>query len=416
MRTEKPRRPRVAVIGAGFGGIWAAKHLANKPVDVVVVDKNNYHTFYPLLYQVAAAEVEPEHIVYPVRSILHKIPNAQFVMEEITQIDTEAKLLKTKHTDIWYDYLIISAGSVTNFFGTPGADKFAYPLREMDEAIELRNHILKCFEGAILTRDEEKRKRLLTFVIVGGGPTGVEYAGALAELIYRPLVKDYPNIDFNEVKLILLEAESVLIPGILESYKQYPLDRLEDLRVDVRLNSRVTEVTHDDVKLADGTVIPTETVVWTAGVKADDTVKAWGFATAKGGRIAVEPTLQVPDHPNIFAIGDTAYLEQDGKPLPMVAPVAIQQAKIAAENVLAAIEGQTQKEFRYKDPGTMLTIGRNAGVAEIKGRGFTGFIAWLLWLGVHLFKLIGFRNRILVLFNWALDYFFYERTVRLILR
>ena len=258
-------------------------------------------------------------------------------------------------------------------------------------------------------------RQLLTFAIVGGGPTGVEFAGALAELIRGPLVKDYPGLSFREVQVVLLEALDGLLPGLPERLQAYALTRLRQMGVDVRLRAPVSQITREAVLLRDGTSIPTRTVIWTAGVRGEPLAQAWGLPTNRAGRVAVLPTLQVPDHPEIYVVGDLAHIEQDGRPLPMIAPVAIEQGEAAGRNVLRQINGDVPLPFRYRDRGTMVTIGRNAAVACVWGRAFTGFPAWLLWLSVHLVNLIGFRNRLFVLINWAWDYFFYERAVRLIL-
>lgn len=408
-------RPRVVIVGAGFAGLWAAKALAGKPLDILLIDRNNYHTFLPLLYQVAAAELEPEEIAYPIRSIIRSYPNASFIMSEVKSIDLNEQVVEVDNRCIGYDYLLLAAGSVTNFFGTPGADEFSYPLRTLDEGIALRNHILTCFEKAVLEPDEDLRKKALTFAIVGGGPTGVEFAGALSELINGPLMKDYHGLNRSEIRVVLVEAQNKLLSGLLTCCNDYALARLQRMGVEVRLGTKVNEVKTDAI-LLDDTMLPTETVIWTAGVRGEKSAESWGLPLAKSGRIAVEPTLQVTGHPNVYVVGDLAYLEEDSHPLPMVAPTAIQEGTAVAKNILRQIESRPLVPFKYRDKGTMLTIGRNQAVAQIWGRGIRGFPAWLLWLGIHLFNLIGFRNRLLVLINWAWDYFFYERTVRLILR
>jgi len=281
--------------------------------------------------------------------------------------------------------------------------------------LALRNHILRCFEQAVHEPDAERRRRLLTLAIVGGGPTGVEFAGALAELLHGPFVKDYPTLDFQEVQVVLLEAMDSLLPDLPERLRAYALARLRQMEVEVRLQAMVSQVTPEAVHLSDGTTMPTETVVWTTGVRGDPQVQGWGLPTAHNGRVAVLPTLQVPGHPEVYVIGDLACVEEDGRPLPMMGPVAIQQGEAAARNIVRQMAGQTPLPFHYRDRGTMVTIGRNAAVAHPFGRAFTGVSAWVLWLSFHLIKLIGFRNRLLVLINWAWDYFLFERTVRLIL-
>ncbi len=408
-------RSRVVIVGAGFGGLWAARALGRAAIDVTLVDKNNYHTFLPLLYQVAAAELEPEDIIYPVRSILRKYPETHFLMDEVTRVDFDQHCIITRSLDLPYDYLVLSLGSKPHYFGVAGAAEFAFPLKTMQQAVELRNHILGRFEAALYVRDETRRRQMLTFTIVGGGSTGVEFAGALAELVRGPLEKDYPGLDFSQVKLLLLEAADQLLTGLPPSLQSYTLHRLQHMGMDVQLNSVVQEVTPVCVRLRDGTVIPTETVVWTAGVRGEAPYENWNLTGRKNGQVEVQPTLQVPGHPEVFAIGDLAYLEQKGHPLQWVAPVAIQQGEWVARNILRQLNGKGLLPFRYKDAGTMVTIGRNASVAQIGRLNFTGILAWFLWLGVNLYRLIGFRNRLIVLTNWGWDYLFFERVVRLIL-
>lgn len=407
--------PRVVIIGAGFGGLWATRVLASSPVEVLLIDRHNYHTFLPLLYQVAAAEIEPEEIAYPVRSILRKLPNVLFAMAEVKEVNLAARMVKSERLANPYDFLVLATGSATHFFGVPGAAEHAFPLKTQEQGIALRNHILCRFEHAAHDADPERRRQMLTFTIIGGGPTGVEFAGALAELIRGPLTRDYPTMDFSEVRIVLLEAADTPLPSLQECCRAYALARLRRMGVEVRLQAKVSKVLPGAVRLKDGTVIPTETVVWTAGVRGNSLGETSGLKTARNGQVVVRSTLQVPDHPEVYIIGDLAYVEQGGHPLPMIAPVAIQQGAAVAQNIMRQIAGQDPLPFHYRDRGTMVTIGRNAAVAHFGGWGFAGFPAWVVWLSVHLFNLIGFRNRLFVLINWAWDYFFYERAVRLIL-
>jgi NADH dehydrogenase len=304
---------------------------------------------------------------------------------------------------------------VPHFFGVEGAAENAFPLYSLSQGIALRSHILRCFERAVQDADVTKRQRMLTFAIVGGGPTGGEFAGALAELIHGPLGKDYPDLDPGEVRIVLLEALDSLLSFLPQKLPTYTLARLRKIGVDVRLEAVVNQITPQSVHLKDGTVIPTETVAWTAGVRGDPRVQDWGLPTGRGGRVQVLPTLQVPEHPEVYVVGDLAYLEKDGSPLPMVAWVAKGQGKAAAHNIARQITGQELKPYRYRDLGSMVTIGRNAGVARLRNQAFTGLLAWVAWLTVHLITLIGFRNRLMVLLSWAWDYFFFERAARLIL-
>lgn len=408
-------RPRVVVVGAGFAGLWVARELGRGPVDVVLVDRQNYHTFAPLLYQVATAALEPEEIAYPVRSIVRRLPRAKFLMADVQAIDVEARRVTGDGVVLPYDYLVLGTGSVSHFFGVPGAQEHALPLKSLDDAVRLRNHILWCFERADRESDAARRRRLLTFAVIGGGPTGVEFAGALVELLRGPVIKDYPAIGAREVRVVLLEAMDHLLPGLPASLGAYALARLRAMGVETRLRAQVTNVTSDLVEVRGSEPVPTETVVWTAGVDGDPRAASWRLPIGRRGRVGVLPTLQTPDREEVYVVGDLAYVTEGGRPLPMVAPVAIQQARWAARNILRQVAGKPPLPFRYKDPGMLATVGRGAAVADIWGRQVTGFPAWVLWLGVHLVNLIGFRNRLLVLVNWAWDYLFYERAVRLIL-
>ncbi|HXF83083.1 MAG TPA: NAD(P)/FAD-dependent oxidoreductase [bacterium] len=314
----------MVIVGGGFAGLWAVRALARAPVDVLLVDRRNYHTFLPLLYQVAASEVEPEAIAYPIRSILRAIPNGRFLMAEVETLDPAARLLVTTAGRISYDALILAVGSVPQYFDLPGAREFAFPLKTLEEGVALRNHILSCFERAAHAATAAARRAALTFVIIGGGPTGVEFAGALAELVWGPLRRDHPTFRPDEVRVVLIEAMAALLPGLPERLSHYAAARLRRMRVDVYLGAAVTRVTPAEVALADGTVIPTETVVWTAGVRGDPRAEAWGLPVRRGGRVGVLPTLQVPGHPEVYVAGDLAFVERDGRPLPQIAPVAIQ--------------------------------------------------------------------------------------------
>jgi NADH dehydrogenase len=408
-------RPKVVVVGAGFGGIWVARGLANRPVDVTLIDRNNYHTFFPLLYQVAAAELGPSDIAHPVRSMFRRARNVTVRMAEMTGLDLDARVVQTDRGPVPYDYLVLALGSEPNFFGVPGAAEHAFPLRWMDDAVPLRHHVLTRFEAAAVA-DSERRKRLLTFAVVGGGPTGVEYAGALSELVFGPLLEDFPAIAPGEVRIELIEAGETPLRGMPPRLAWYAQARLTRRRVHVRLNAAVQSVESDRVQLGDGTTLPTETVVWTAGVKGDPRVVRWGLPVARAGRVPVTESLHLAARPEVFVIGDLAYREDaSGNPLPQVAQVAIQQGHRTAANIRRVTAGQAPKPFTYRDPGMLAVIGRNAAAAHVFGMAFTGRLAWLLWLGIHISWLVGFRNRALVLLNWGWNYVFYRRAVRLIL-
>jgi NADH dehydrogenase len=409
------RRPKIVILGGGFGGLWAAKALSGCNADVILIDRNNYHTFLPLLYQVAAAELEPEDIAYPIRSFLRGLSNASFVMTEVNGLNLDNKTLICHDRTISYDYLIVAVGSITQFFDVPGAAENSFELKTLEHGVALRNHILGCFERAMYETNEDRRTQMLTFTIVGGGPTGVEFAGALSELINGPLRKDYPGVDFKNVRVIILEAGSSPLLAFPKPLRDYALKHMMKMDIVVLLNTIVTRVMEHTVHLKDGRIIPTETVVWTAGVCGDEAVKGWGLPIVRGCRVKVLPTLQVEGHPEVFVAGDIASVENGRRALPMVAPVATEQGKAAAANIQLMISGKDAVAFKYEDKGSMVTIGRNKAVAAIGKRTFTGFIAWVLWIIVHLLNLIGFRNRIMVLINWAWDYVYFERAIRLIL-
>ncbi|HEX6387047.1 MAG TPA: NAD(P)/FAD-dependent oxidoreductase [Anaerolineae bacterium] len=422
MYDRRDGKLRVVIVGAGFGGLWAAKALTGAPVDVLLVDQHNYHTFLPLLYQVGSAELEPGYIAHPIRMILRRRKNVRFLLAKVSSVDVAARAVKTTGHNhettrtIPYDYLILATGSVSRYFGIPGAAKYAFNLKTMEDGIELRNHILQRFEKAWLEPDEARRRLLLTFTVVGGGPTGVEYAGALSELVYGPLAKDFRGMNIGEVRIILLEALDRLLAAMPEKLGRYAVERLEQKKVEVRLGATVSEVAPECVYLKDGTAIPTTTVIWTAGVGGEDVARQSGLPTLRNGTVPVLPTLQVANHPEVYVIGDlAAFEEEDDSYLPMLAPVAIQQGERAAKNIRRQVTGQEPLPFKYRDRGTMATIGRSAAVADIAGFAFTGFFAWIIWLVIHLAELIGFRNRLVVLVNWAWTYIFYERVVRLIL-
>lgn len=408
-------RPRVVIVGGGFGGLWAARRLARSGrVDVVLVDRNNYHTFLPLLYQVAAAEIEPEQIAYPLRGVFRRQDRVSVALAEVRGVDGARRVLHTDGPDIPYDHLILAPGSLTSFFGVPGAAENAYTLKSLEDAVRLRNHILACFERASLTEDPARRAALLTFTVVGGGPTGVEFAGALAELVRTPLARDFPELaGKTPARIVLLEAADGLLTGFPEQLRTYARDRLALMGVEVRTKAGVAEVGPTDVRLGDGMRIATCTVAWTAGVRGHDVAAAMGLPVGRGGRVSVLPTLQVDGHPEIHVVGDLSLPE--GQNPPMIAPNATQQGRHAASNVLRLLQGGKAKVFRYRDKGAMATIGRQAAVVRLGRFAFSGLWAWVLWLFVHLAYLIGFRNRLFVLVNWAWDYLFFERSVRLIL-
>ncbi len=408
--------PHVVIVGSGFGGLRAARALAGKPVRVTMIDKRNYHLFQPLLYQVATAGISPHEIAYPVRAIFQKQKNFEFVMARVNGVDFSRKVVQAESGEIAYDYLILAAGASVNFFGNPSLEQNALPLKDVSDAVTVRNHILRMFELAAHEPDLRKRQALLTFVAVGGGPTGVETAGALSELIRLVLRKDYRALNVENVRVILMEAAPTILNGFPPALQAAARRSLEQKKVEVRVEAKVSNYDGERLTLEGGEVIPARTVLWSAGVRAASLMGKLGVAQASLGRVYVLPTLQLPDYADVYVVGDAAYLEDNGKPLPMVAQVAMQQGERAARNILADIAKQPLKSFCYTDLGSMATIGRNAAVAAAFGLQFRGFSAWFVWLVVHLIGLIGFRNRLIVLINWTWDYFFYDRAVRLITR
>jgi NADH dehydrogenase len=414
--TERRARPRVVIVGAGFGGLAAARELANASVDVLMINRTNYHGFWPLLYQVATAGLEPESIAYPVRAILRRYRNADFLLAEVNGVDFGQRAVLTDVGPVMYDYLVLAAGSTTNFFGNERFERYTLGMKDLDEAQRLRNHILTCFEHAVAETDPARRAALLTFVVVGGGPTGVELAGAFIELIRHVMRKDYPMLDVCQAHVVLVEATDRVLATFPESLQRAALDRLQRMGVDVRLSAPVADTRPGVLVFKDGTELEAETIVWAAGVRASPLAEALGVALGRGARVKVEPTLTLPGHPEVFVIGDMAYLEgyRPGVPYPMVAPVAIQMGEQAARNIIARTRRNPMKPFRYFDKGQMATIGRSAAVLDAFGIQLTGWPAWVGWLFVHLMELVGFRNRALVLLNWAYSYFTYDRGVRLI--
>jgi NADH dehydrogenase len=407
-------RARVAIVGIGFAGREAVRELAHQDVDVLVLDHHNYHTFYPLLYQVAIAGLSPNEIAYLARALVGKYPNVRFRMTKVTGLDPASRQIMTDSGPEAYDYLSLVAGSKPHFFGLDGVARAAYPLGDIDHAISLRNHILECFERASIESSSERRQELLTFVIVGGGPTGVELAGALAELQRHALRRDFPDLSFDEVRIVLIELLDTVLPTFAKPLQGYAKRKLGQMGVELLLNTTVKDAARDAVHLKDGQTIPAQTIIWAAGVRAR-LGKELPFEAARGGRIVAEQTLQVPGHPSMFVVGDMAHLAApNGSPYPQLASIAMQQGETAAQNILRMIGNEPLQPFRFKDRGTMATIGRTAAVAQVFSRQITGLVAWVLWLAVHMASLMGFRNRLLVLIHWAYDYFRYEPGVRLI--
>jgi NADH dehydrogenase len=411
-------RPRVVIAGAGFAGLTCARGLKSVPVDVLLVDRNNYHLFTPLLYQVASAVLDPGEIARPVRSLIRPLHNADFLLANVTGADFEQRSLMTDHGPLPYDYLVLATGSQSDYFGNASLQQHAFGLKELDEGLAVRNRILERFEEARWTSDRERRRALLTFAVVGGGPTGVEMAGALSELISLVLRKDYRDLDLGLARVVLLEAAGALLGTFEPALREAARRSLEKKGVEVLLRAKVEGVTADSIRLSDGHEIPASTVIWTAGVRASEVGSALRLPLGRQARVQVTPTLQAPGHPEVFVIGDLAGAVDQigGAPLPMLIPVAMQEGRKVAATLSDQLRGYGVTNFRYRDPGIMATIGRNSAVAQLGGVRLTGFLGWLMWLFVHLINVISFRSRIIVLVNWAWDYFFYDRPIRLILR
>ena len=409
--------PHIVIVGAGFGGLEVARRLRNAPVRITLIDRHNYHLFQPLLYQVAIAGLVPAQIAYPLRTIFRAQKNLTFQMGEVTSIDFESRYVKMDGSVIAYDQLILAVGGETNFFGMSSVMQNGFQLKDVESAVDTRNHLLKMFESASREADAEKRRALLTFVVVGGGPTGVETAGALAELITHVMAKDYPHMDLGEVRVLLLEAGGTLMPAYPDELRKATFDLLQSKNVEIMLDAKLTDYNGQEVTLTGGIRIAAQTLIWTAGVKAAGITARLGVTVSGSGRVRTDAYLRIPAHPEVFVIGDAAHVEnEDGQPLPMLATVAQQQAKVTAQNIQRMWKKRELQPFRYQDPGLLATVGRNAAVARIGGFSFSGFLAWLIWVALHIFRLIGFRNRLLVLVNGAWDYVFYENQVRLITR
>ncbi len=411
--TEKPR---VVIIGAGFGGLEAAKKLAGETVRVTVVDRTNYHLFQPLLYQVATAALSPADIAAPVRAILSKSKNMEVILAEVESIDVNAKKVRMVVEELDYDYLIVATGARHSYFGHPEWEKLAPGLKSLEDAVEIRRRILLAFEYAERVSDEAARKAAMTFVVVGGGPTGVEMAGAIAEIARYTLAKDFRHIDPSQARVILVEADPWVLAAFPDDLQISARKQLVDLGVEVRTGIHATNLSEEGLQVGDE-FIPCRVRIWAAGNNASFVGHSLGAPIDRVGRVIVNKDLTIPDHPEVQVIGDLAnFSHQTGQPLPGVSPVAMQQGRHAAHNILAMIDGRKPQRFWYFDKGSMATIGRNKAVADLKLIHLSGIPAWLAWLFVHIIFLVGFRNRLAVLFQWAWAYFSFNKGARLITR
>jgi len=408
-------RPHVVIVGAGFGGLEAARGLARAPVRVTLVDRRNHYLFQPLLYQVATATLSPADIAYPIRSILRRQTNADVVLAEVVSIDPDRRQVSLRDGGILsYDTLVVASGARHAYFGHEDWEPRAPGLKNLEDALEIRRRILLAFEEADRETAPERRQRLLTFAIVGGGPTGVELAGAIAEIADHVLVDDFRHIDPREARVVLIEAGPRILPSYSPKSSENAAAELRRLRVEVRTGEPVTAVDETGL-VAGGRHLEAATVLWAAGVAASRVGSCLGAPVDKNGRVVVEPDLTAPGHPEIFVIGDLSlFTHQGGKPLPGVSPVAMQQGRHVARSIRDRLAGRAARPFRYLDKGSMAVVGRSAAIAELLGLNLRGFPAWLAWCLLHIFYLIGFRNRFIVMFEWAWAYVTYQRGARLI--
>ncbi|MEZ5283596.1 MAG: NAD(P)/FAD-dependent oxidoreductase [Vicinamibacterales bacterium] len=415
MALSRPTRPHVVIVGGGFAGLDAARALSGRDVDVTLVDRHNHHVFQPLLYQVATAGLSPGDIASPIRWILRRQPHLRVVLARVERVDPESRQLVLDGGEtMGYDVLILAAGVTHSYFGHGEWEARAPGLKTLDDALEIRRRLLLAFEEAEREPDPVRQRQLLTFVLVGGGPTGVELAGALAEIARRALTDEFDRIDPTTARIVLVEAGPSILPAFPESLRDSARASLQRLGVQVVEGRAVSAIEPGRVRIGDE-VIETETVLWAAGVQASPLGRSLGVPLDKSGRVAVAEDLAVPNHPDIFVVGDLAsFTHQTGHPLPGVAQVAKQMGTHAARNAIRRLAGEPTRPFHYVDPGNLATIGRNAAIADFGWLRLSGYPAWLFWLFLHIFFLIGFRNRLSVMLQWAVSYLTYQRSVRLI--
>jgi NADH:quinone reductase (non-electrogenic) len=416
METSSASKPHVVIVGGGFGGLEAAKLLGCDPVRVTVIDRTNYHLFQPLLYQVATAALSPADIAGPLRSILTKYSNLDVMLAEVSSVDVAAKVVRTTEREVPYDYLILATGSRHSYFGKDEWEKLAPGLKSLEDAVEIRRRLLMAFEYADRTTDDAARRAAMTFAVIGGGPTGVEMAGAIAEIARYTLAKDFRHIDPSSARVVLIEGDERVLSGFPEDLSASAMKQLQALGVEVITGVHADNLTDAGLEVK-GQFIPCRVKIWAAGNTASALGKSLGVPLDRAGRVLVNDDLTIPGHPEIQVIGDLAnFPHQTGKPLPGVSPVAMQQGRHAARNVLAMIDGRKPQRFWYWDKGSMATIGRNKAVADLNFIHMSGFPAWLAWLVIHVVFLVGFRNRVAVLLQWAWAYFTFNKGARLITR
>jgi NADH dehydrogenase len=409
----KDALPRVVIVGGGFAGLNAAREFARARVQVTLIDRRNHHLFKPLLYQVATAGLNPSDIATPIRSILRKQKNVEVLLAEAKSVDLSARVLVLDKGSVGYDYLIVATGARHSYFGNTAWMRFAPGLKSIGDALEIRRRVLSAFEHAEREADPVAREAWLRFVVVGAGPTGVELSGALCEIAQHALVSDFRRIEPARARVILLEGSNRVLPQYTPPVSEKARQQLTRLGVDVRTAQRVTSIDADGVAVGDER-IATRTVIWAAGVAGSAFGGTLGAPLDRTGRVIVSPDLSIPGHRNVFVVGDVAHFVQDGKPVPAVAPAAVQGARHAARNILRTLRGQPSVPFRYKDSGSLATIGRMAAVAELGRIRLSGPVAWAVWLFLHLMVLVGFRNRVIVFVQWAWSFFTYDRGARLI--
>ena len=406
----------MVIVGSGFGGLEAAKKLASKNVRVTVIDRTNYHLFQPLLYQVATAALSPADIAAPVRAVLSKFENVDVVLSEVQSVDVNARKVKMVDGEIDYDYLILATGARHSYFGHPEWERFAPGLKSLEDAVEVRRRILMAFEYAEKISDEAARKAAMTFVVIGGGPTGVEMAGAIAEIARYTLAKDFRHIDPSQARVILVEGEPKVLASYPDDLRDSAMKQLADLGVEVRTGIHATNLSDQGLQIGNE-FVPSRVKIWAAGNSASFVGHSLGVPIDRVGRVIVNKDLTIPNHPEVQVIGDLAnFSHQTGTPLPGVSPVAMQQGRHAARNILWMVDGLKPQRFWYFDKGSMATIGRNKAVADLKLVHLTGIPAWFAWLFIHVIFLVGFRNRLAVLFQWAWAYLSFNKGARLITR
>lgn len=410
-----PSKPRIVIVGAGFGGLECAKALARTDAEIVLVDRENHHCFQPLLYQVATAALAPNDVAWPIRTIVRKQANVATLMAEITGVDTRRGRVCCDAGDLPFDFLVLSTGATHSYFGHDEWAEFAPGLKRIEDALTIRRRVLLSFERAEVEADEARQRRLLNFVVVGGGPTGVELAGAIAEMAHKTLVKDFRRVDPKRARILLIEAGDRILPGYPPKLSAYAERALRRKGVEVRTGVEVTDCTEEGVGTADG-AIAAANVIWAAGVEASPAARWTGAPADKRGRVKVDPALAVPGMPNVFVIGDAATVRQeDGEPVPGIAPAAKQMGRYVARVIAARLGGApAPAPFRYRHSGDLATVGRNDAVVRLRGLSLTGFPGWAFWSAAHIFFLIGARNRIAVAFSWLWDYVTFQRSVRLI--